>query len=320
MTGDPEPKQPESMSLARLTKARALLASARGLEDLREIRAEAAAMTSYFAARKESTEAHAHAWEILQLANRELGRLCAALPKHQSGGGRPTSKPVTPGLQVASKATALAGMGVSRMQASRWERLAQLPESEWSKRLSDGADRIRAGNPQKPIDATSSGAEHDGDAWGTPEPYIIAAREVLGGIELDPASNAAAQNVVRAERFYTREDSGLEHDWTARSVWLNPPFSTGLIERFVGRFMESFEERGSGAGLLLVNSATETGWFQSALRLPVCFPSRRIAFINPLTGVPVQGNRQGQALFYAGPDLEKFCTVFEKFGRIMVPR
>ncbi len=56
----------------------------------------------------------------------------------------------------------------------------------------------------------------------TPGAIVEAARKLMGGIELDPASSALANRVVQAERFFAA-GSDLAVHWKAKSVFLNPP-------------------------------------------------------------------------------------------------
>lgn len=49
--------------------------------------------------------------------------------------------------------------------------------------------------------------------WYTPDRYIQAVKEVLGSIDLDPASCAEANQTVGATDYYTKEDDGLEQYW-----------------------------------------------------------------------------------------------------------
>ncbi|MFB6214860.1 MAG: hypothetical protein ABEI54_03225, partial [Candidatus Bipolaricaulia bacterium] len=46
----------------------------------------------------------------------------------------------------------------------------------------------------------------------TPPKIVEAARETMGGIDLDPASCAIAnEKLVQAEKFFTEDDNGLFH-------------------------------------------------------------------------------------------------------------
>src|ERR1700704_1062136 len=85
--------------------------------------------------------------------------------------------------------------------------------------------------------------------WYTPPKYIEAAREVMGAIDLDPASCAAANRIVKATAYYTREQNGLDQSWTGR-VWLNPPYGRtakmeatrkSTIGLFVERLLQFYE-------------------------------------------------------------------------------
>lgn len=152
------------------------------------------------------------------------------------------------------------------------------------------------------------------DEWYTPPDLLELAREVLGRIDLDPASSVIAQATVRAGTYYTKEDNGLVRPWSGR-VWLNPPYSAP--KPWVKRLIDQYDRGAVEAALILVNNATDATWFQELIaRYPVLFPNKRIAFDRAGLGL-VKGTRQGQALFYLGPDLDRFIAVFAQKGRIV---
>jgi len=70
-------------------------------------------------------------------------------------------------------------------------------------------------------DGSREGVLTGNPEWYTPAEYIELAREVMGKIDLDPASNPFAQETVKAEQFYTEDDDGLSQPWWGQ-VWLNP--------------------------------------------------------------------------------------------------
>jgi len=169
---------------------------------------------------------------------------------------------------------------------------------------------LRSGQP-KPHVAHNSG----NNEWYTPGEILEAARDVLGEIDLDPASCAAANEVVRAKTYYTIEDDGLTQPWHGR-VWMNPPYGRGLVDRFVTRLCECIETGDVTEAIVLVNNATETKWAQALLNVAaaVCFPSGRIRFWNPdkENASPLQG----QALFYVGPNPGVFAARFRPLGKV----
>ena len=90
------------------------------------------------------------------------------------------------------------------------------------------------------------------DCWLTP-PAIV---EALGGadsFDLDPAS-LPERPWPTARQHYTEVDNGLMLPWFGR-VWLNPPYSTDLVRRFLARMA------GHGQGVALIFARTETESF-----------------------------------------------------------
>jgi len=149
--------------------------------------------------------------------------------------------------------------------------------------------------------------------WYTPAEYIAAARAVMGDIELDPATTEIANEVVRATRYYTADNDGLSHDWRAATLWLNPPYASDLIGRFIDKLIAGIETAQVKAAIVLVNNATETHWFQTLAEYAaaVCFPAGRVKFWNPeRESVPLQG----QAIVYIGSNPLLFRSVFQDFG------
>ena len=52
--------------------------------------------------------------------------------------------------------------------------------------------------------------------WCTPSEIAEAAPTIMGGIDLDPASNDTAQENVKAATYYTAADDGLAREWFGR--------------------------------------------------------------------------------------------------------
>lgn len=162
--------------------------------------------------------------------------------------------------------------------------------------------------------------ELDRDSCSTPKWVIDLAREILGDIDLDPATNEAAQRVVGATTYYTAEDDGLSQEWSGRT-WLNPPFSQPLIVQFTRRLVQEHHAGRVPAAIVLTNSATETDWWQHLARHcdALVFPSKRIQFWHPTEDLGDQ-NRHAQTFFYFGTAAARFVDVMRRAGMLpMLP-
>lgn len=159
----------------------------------------------------------------------------------------------------------------------------------------------------KPHVAFNSG----NNEWYTPADIIEAARTAMGNIDFDPASSDIAQEVVKASEYYTAETDGLTKDWRG-NVWMNPPYATELIGKFVDKLIEQLPH--IEQAIVLVNNATETEWFGKLASKAdmVCFPRSRVKFYMPdgRTGAPLQG----QAILYFGRYRDGFYMAFKDKG------
>jgi DNA N-6-adenine-methyltransferase (Dam) len=161
-----------------------------------------------------------------------------------------------------------------------------------------------------PLVSKNTGCEE----WHTPQEYIDAARAVLKVIDLDPASNPQAQQTVQATKYFTASQDGLKQPWAGK-VWLNPPYTSGLIDKFICKLLDHFESNDVSEAIVLTNNATETRWFQSIAKVGLClFPSKRIRFLTSSgqAGSPLQG----QSIFYLGGNPNEFIAHFRQFGLI----
>jgi phage N-6-adenine-methyltransferase len=158
------------------------------------------------------------------------------------------------------------------------------------------------------------------DRWFTPCKYIDAAREVLGEIDCDPFSEVAANETVRAARYFTRSDDGLKQHWSGR-VYSNPPYSRGLLQQFATKLIARHRAGDLTSAIALVPAAADCGWFQTLLAGTdaVCFVRGRVRFVRPDDGVAaINSAIQGSAFIYIGGAVDKFTEVFGAFGSVMV--
>lgn len=156
--------------------------------------------------------------------------------------------------------------------------------------------------------------------WYTPPHIAEAARSVLGGsIDFDPFSSDAANAIIKARHYLTIDDDAFVTPWGSGTCFVNPPYQRGVIGKAIAKTIAHLDSRRS-TGIVLVNVATDTAWFQDLLdsASAVCLLRKRLKFVDGVGGsVKGNGNTRAQALFYFGCDVERFVDIFEGAGAVI---
>ena len=165
--------------------------------------------------------------------------------------------------------------------------------------------------------------------WYTPPEVMDRARHVFGGeVDLDPCSCEVAQRVVRARRWWGVEEDGLAQDWTADTLWLNPPYSQAA--RWIDHAVYAVASGRVRHALVLALNSTETEWCQRLLEDcdAVAFPRGRIRFL-AADGERRKAGIQGQIVAQLlAPDMpreeamergRRFVEAWEQAGIVMSP-
>lgn len=302
-----------------------------GREKLVAVRAEIRAIDKVGLAQEVRAQKLSEAQDIADAvldAEVRIGELMSNVPK-SSGGDRRSEdfKSDTTVTFEKTKTEALREAGFSgsddniKQMAHRFETLAAHPEiveqakaeARENEEIVTRSSVLNMIKEQKmPHVANNSG----NNEWYTPADYIEAAREVMGSIDIDPASNDIAQETVKAAVYYTAETNGLDKEWRG-NVWMNPPYASDLIGKFIDKLVGELSN--IEQAIVLVNNATETEWFGKLISRAsaVCFPRSRVKFYMPdgKTGAPLQG----QAVIYFGEHKERFAEVFSGKGWCAIP-
>jgi hypothetical protein len=254
-------------------------------------------------------------WDVLEQAVDfkidQQRRFIAWRDANIRGAGQPKKNSCGTELILLSDAHITDLSGIDQVRASRMRSKLRHPDqyrryllgSEYMAAFLRAAENVRG---------TMGTGENE---WFTPSEYLVLVREVLGDIDLDPASSAAAQEIVRAHQFFDEQINGLKQEWHGR-VFLNPPYGQPLIAKFITKLAEEWDLEHIACAITLTHNYTDTAWFQKKLvpaASAICFTSGRVKFYE---GDHVAQPTQGQAFCYLGDDPALFADVFSAIGFI----
>ena len=289
--------------LVRYDQARHALAQCECIDEAKDWADKAAALAAY-ARQADDPELEALARRIRARAFRRMGEISQELET-----GQGTRTELLPGTGKKLKSAVLSEAGISTSQAHRAEKVAEIPVEEFERRVDSDTPPTMTALVRGLGHVSHNSGEIE---WYTPPDLIEAARDCMGGIDLDPASSDEAQQAVKGTRFFSVTDDGLSQPWDGR-VWLNPPYAQPVINQFV----EKVTTEPIDQACVLVNNATDTKWGQTLLASGsiVCFLKSRVRFVSPrgTAGAPLQG----QMIVGIRVDRDRFIGAFETRGVIL---
>lgn len=306
--------------LARYDAACRALSAAKSIDEVKEIHNQSEAMRAY-AKQAKNKQLEIDASEIRFRAERRIGELMAAQREAglMSTGAQGSGSNQHQVVRVETKPAAitLSEAGIDKNLADRARKYAAVPEQEFEDILADRRERIETENKRVTVNLIEAGVRGTTgtgeNEWYTPADHIALARQVMGGIDLDPASSDIANRVVQAATFFSAETNGLDKEWAGK-VWLNPPYAQPFIAQFADKMVQEWNSGRVESAIVLTHNYTDTAWFQSLAETAtaICFTRGRVRFVSPSGDLAAP--TQGQAFFYFGADVDIFADVFGAVG------
>lgn len=306
--------------LIRYDAACRALSAAKSVDEVKEIHNQSEAMRAY-AKQAKNKQLEIDASEIRFRAERRIGELMAS-QKESVGLNQGTLRRGSE-MDPRDEKPTLAEAGIDKHLADRARKYAAVPAQEFEDILADRRERIETENKRVTvnlIEAGVRGATGTGEnEWYTPADHIALARQVMGGIDLDPASSHVANRVVQAATFFSAETNGLDKEWAGR-VWLNPPYAQPFIAQFAEKMVQEWNRGYVKSAIVLTHNYTDTAWFQGLAQRAsaICFTRGRVRFVSP--SGELAAPTQGQAFFYFGSDVDIFADVFGDVGMVVEVR
>ncbi len=153
------------------------------------------------------------------------------------------------------------------------------------------------------------------DDYYTPPHFVVMARNVMGSIDLDPASHNQANKIHRIPNILTMEDDGLIHPWSG-NVWVNPPFSNW--KQWAAKIWCEYTSGRVDSLIALCATRTLTaGHFQPLLSNSnaICIHTGRFSFIGPYAK---DSPDDGHCFLYLGDNCGRFREIFSDVGTVFI--
>ena len=307
--------------LAIIERAPAILAEWKGAYWL-DMPIEERAQTFQKVDRMKATALAAGLTDLARECQRSLVEM-----KRLEGLRNPPQPKGTPGPGRGKKTGASDTPVFSKDQVKRQRKLAAVPdevvETVFQEAAEQGVvpserDLIEAA---KPSDTRFPGDADHSNEYYTPSEILKPARLAMGGhFDLDPASCREANEVVHARQFYTTLTDGLSQDWKGERVWLNPPYSGGVLPDWLEHARRQYQAGHAKQICILLpqlhGQPVRRGDAEGVQRGVLPHRAREVlrAGGQAQAGKP----RPGRWWVYLGPRITEFAEAFSVGGVVLV--
>lgn len=152
----------------------------------------------------------------------------------------------------------------------------------------------------------------------TPAKVIRLVLRVLKRIDLDPASCARANEVVKARTYFTKDDtvSSLRKNWFGK-VWMNHPFSRMNNKIWIKKLVYEYEKGNVEEACCITFANTSEKWFRPLHNYTQCYFYERTNYLDH-KGRATTDAPKGSVLTYLGVNISLFAEVFCEVGSIKI--
>lgn len=157
---------------------------------------------------------------------------------------------------------------------------------------------------------TSDLSAENKNLWSTPQ-WLFDALNNEFNFDIDAAANA--EN-TKCDLFIDESLNALSNEsWRSLhtfvgdcSVWINPPYSRGMVKLFMEKARQQADDENITT-VLLVPATPEAAWWPERAEIRF-ITNGRISFIHPITNKPVNGNTKGSVVIIMRPGDSELVT------------
>jgi len=135
------------------------------------------------------------------------------------------------------------------------------------------------------------------DQWNTPRD-LFEKLDAEFHFDLDPCADAENH---KCERYFTKEDDGLQKPWGGSRVFCNPPYGRDIWKWVKKAYEEGHKE--NTIVVMLIPARTDTAYFHDYIlhRAEVRFVSGRLKFSNAINSAPFPS----MIVIFRGPGMQR---------------